>query len=80
MKHIYLIVFIVISGCGGQYQEKEDWEIDAELCEAQDGTPQLLSVYNVDTGQQYFDIYCHFEDVKESNRPRCKPGGNCPTS
>ena len=34
---ILVMVLLLLSGCGGVSEPKQNWEIDIELCEAQDG-------------------------------------------
>lgn len=73
-----LALCVLLSACSGS--EKENWEIDQELCEAQDGEAQLLQVFNVDTGEQYLETKCVFQ--KHPSYGMCKPdnglGHECP--
>lgn len=72
MKTIIVLVSLILCACGGDtYVEEYDYEIDIELCEAQDGTPQLFDVMNVDTGENFIEVRCEFK--KEITPPQCKP-------
>jgi uncharacterized protein (UPF0128 family) len=60
MKAVIAMVCLGLISCGGQQyqQEKKSWEIEAELCEAQDGKLSLYHVMEIDTGQAYIDVVC----------------------
>jgi hypothetical protein len=76
----YIFLCVILVGCGGNDYQKQDWEIDRELCEAQDGEAQLLQVFNIDTGEQYLETKCVFQ--KQPSYGMCKPdnglGHECP--
>ncbi len=63
-KLILIITALLLISCGGDNCDKEDWEIDVELCEAQGGRPELLHVIVESTGETYIDVKCVFEDEK----------------
>ena len=74
---IICLMSVFLISCGGE--SKSDYEIDVELCEAQDGNAQILSVYNVDTGESYIQVNCEFP--KDNDIKYCKVdggfGGEC---
>jgi hypothetical protein len=61
-------ILLILTACGGSnYQEVEQSEIDflISFCEAQGKEPQLLQVYNVDTGESYLDVNCEKINQKD---------------
>ena len=69
-----LSLFLI--GCGGyDYAETvSEEERLIQFCASQNLDAQLLSVYNVDTGESYLDVKCikPNEDIT-----LCKPGAKC---
>lgn len=85
MKYTILVLAILLSACGGtEYNQGSDPLQDAaDLCYGLGGTPQYLSVYNVDTGESYLDVECDFSEPTIEPEPEqcevklCKPGAQC---
>ena len=80
MKTLLIVFSLFLISCGGDVyiEEKEDWEVDVELCEAQDGKAEILHVTNIDTGETYIDVNCVFPKRSDTVY-QCKLNGNCPS-
>lgn len=82
MKYLLIAMITTITACGGNVNtstgyQQEQWEKDYELCTMMDGEPNILSIYNADTGESYYDVECDFDYKNQCEVVMCKPGGNC---
>lgn len=87
MKKLIIVLTITLTACGGDVyvlEEKDDWEIDVELCEAQDGISELNHVTDPITGSYSIEVGCIVVSDPPFIKERkcyalCKPGSlYCP--